>query len=324
MKIKVEDRSTNQNGTKKLNNYKKSEMLQRIYLNKFIYVLFIPIILQFIIFRYATLYGLKIAFLDYNVFDGYNSPWVGWKNFEVIFRSAFFPKLLKNTVILSVMRIILGFPAPIIIALLLNEMKNKFIRRTSQTLLYLPHFLNWVIIYGIFYILFNDFSGVVKHLFDMLGWKYVDFTTKPQNMRLWLVLSGIWKGMGWGSIIYLAAISGINTEMYESAIIDGANRFKQIWYITLPTIFPIMAIQLVLSTASILGEDLTQIFTFTRLNPILLESVEVFETWIYQYGLQGGSFSVATAISLFQTVVGLILTLITNKIASKFGYEVLW
>jgi putative aldouronate transport system permease protein len=130
--------------------------------------------------------------------------------------------------------------------------------------------------------------------------------------------------MGWGSIIYLAAISGINTEMYESAIIDGANRFKQIWYITLPTIFPIMAIQLVLSTASILGEDLTQIFTFTRLNPILLESVEVFETWIYQYGLQGGSFSVATAISLFQTVVGLILTLITNKIASKFGYEVLW
>lgn len=324
MKIKVEDRSTNQNGTKKLNNYKKSEMLQRIYLNKFIYVLFIPIILQFIIFRYATLYGLKIAFLDYNVFDGYNNPWVGWKNFEVIFRSAFFPKLLKNTVILSVMRIILGFPAPIIIALLLNEMKNKFIRRTSQTLLYLPHFLNWVIIYGIFYILFNDFSGVVKHLFDMLGWKYVDFTTKPQNMRLWLVLSGIWKGMGWGSIIYLAAISGINTEMYESAIIDGANRFKQIWYITLPTIFPIMAIQLVLSTASILGEDLTQIFTFTRLNPILLESVEVFETWIYQYGLQGGSFSVATAISLFQTVVGLILTLITNKIASKFGYEVLW
>jgi putative aldouronate transport system permease protein len=297
----------------------------RIKRHKTIYLLFIPLLLQFIIFRYFTLYGLKAAFLDFKLSEGLRSPWIGLTNFKIIFQSHFFFQLLRNTIVITGMRILIGFPVPVILALLLNEIRMSSYKRVCQTVLYLPHFFTWVVLYGMFVAVFNDRNGLLPRFLGGLGASsYMDITRQASTIRIWLVISGVWKGMGWGTIIYLAAISGVDPQLYESAVMDGANRLRQTWHITMPAIFPIVAISFVFNLERILREDFQQILVFTKTSALLYEKTMVFETWIFHQGIERGIHDLATAMGLFQIAIGLLLALSANRIAAKMGYEVLW
>ena len=219
----------------------------------------------------------------------------------------------------------MGFPIPVLLALLLNEIKLDIYKRTCQTFLYLPHFFTWVVLYGISVAVFNARDGLFMRFLSALGVEsYTDITRQAGTIRLWLVLSGIWRGMGWGTIIYLAAIAGVDPQLYESAVMDGANRWKQIWHITLPAIFPILSISFVFTLEGLLKENFEQIVVFTQESAHLYEKTMVFETWIFYQGIEAGIHHLATALGLFQIAIGLVLALLANWIAGKLGYEVLW
>ena len=292
----------------------------KILMNKQIYIMYLPVILTVIVFNLLTTYGLKIAWLDFNFQDGFRSPYVGWVYFKAIFSSPNFFRLMRNTVEITFLRLLCGFPVVILLSLMLNDMRSKVVRRVSQSVLYLPNFLSWVIIATLLYMLFNEHSGVLARLFGILGRPYNDITWEKAWIRPVLISSGIWKTMGWSTIIYLAALSSVDPGLYENSLMDGAGKFRQMWHISIPAIFPIIAISFVLSISGVFMENLTQIMLLGR----SLRNVEVFETWIYNWGLLQGNYSMATAMGLFQTIFGIILSLIANYLVGKIGYEVLW
>ena len=292
----------------------------RIIVNRQIYLMYLPAIITVIVFNLFTTYGLKIAWLDFNFQDGLNSPYIGWEYFRVLFRTPRFFRLMRNTVEITFFRLLFGFPVVILLALLLNDMRNKTLKSVSQSVLYLPHFLNWVIIATLLYMIFNEHSGVLSRLFGAVGLPYEDITWKREWIRVVLIASGIWKTMGWSTIIYLAALSAVDPSLYENAIVDGAGKLTQMWRISVPAIFPVIAISFVFAITSIFMENLTQIMLLGRSMP----NVEVFETWIYDWGLLRGNYGMATAMGLFQTMFGIVLSLFANYLVGKIGYEVLW
>ncbi|KQX49251.1 protein lplB [Paenibacillus sp. Root444D2] len=280
------------------------------------YSMIVPGLLFFIIFIYIPLCGSIIAFQDYNIFNGvFHSKFVGLKHFENLFAYPEFYRVLKNTLIISLYQLVLGFPAPIILALLLNEVRKMIFKRIIQTVLYLPHFLSWVIVGGLFINLLSPRVGMINEMITYFGGEPIFFVQEPGYFRSIIVSSGIWKEVGWGTIIYLAALAGINPELYESAEMDGAGKFRQVFSITLPSILPTIAILFLLRIGSIMDTGFEQIYMF--LNPLVYDVGEVFDTYIYRVGLLGAQFSATTAIGIFKSVVGFILIIAANQLSKK-------
>jgi len=282
-------------------------------------LLMLPGILHFLIFKYLPLGGNIIAFQDYNMFRGImNSDWAGFKHFATIFTYEEFYNVLRNTIIFSFMSILFGFPAPLILALLLNEVMKMWFKRSLQTLLYLPHFLSWVIVGGIFINLLS-IDGVLNTLLSLVGIQPIDFITRPEWFRGVIVSIGIWKSIGWGTIIYLAALAGINPNLYEAAVVDGAGRWKQMWYVTLPSLMPTVVVLFLLQIGNVLEANVEQILIF--LNPLVRDVGEVIDTYVYRVGLLNAQFSYTTAIGLFQSIVGLAMVMSLNSLSKKVSGE---
>ncbi|MCM8901508.1 ABC transporter permease subunit [Caldicoprobacter algeriensis] len=290
------------------------------------YLLYIFLILPmayFFIFKYIPMYGLLIAFKDYNVFQGiWGSPWNNFATFKEIFGMKDFYRAVRNTLLLNALDLIAGFPAPIILAIMLSELKNKTYKKISQTILYLPHFLSWIVIGGIVIQLFSTQTGLINVLLKKMGMGPVEFLSKKNNWLLVYVASGVWQSAGWNAIIYLAAIAGINPELYEAATVDGAGRLRKIWHVTLPCIKPTIIILLILNVGRIaqIGFDRP----YAMGNYFVTEVSDVISTFVYRVGLRSGRFSTATAVGFFQSVVGMVFLLTANYIAEKFGEQGIW
>jgi len=288
---------------------------------KYYYLMLVPGILYFIIFHYVPMGGLIIAFKDYSFAKGiFGSNWAQpdvLKWFKMVFNGSEFWKVVGNTLVISMLKLIFNFPAPIIFALLINEIKNVYFKKTIQTLVYLPHFISWVILGGMMMALLSSSGGITS----LLGME-TSILMNPKYFRGLLVVSDMWKEAGWGTIVYLAAITGINPELYESAIIDGAGRFQQMWSITLPSIANAIAVILILRTGNILNAGFDQVFILS--SPVTMDVADIIDTYVYRVGLASGRFSLATVVGLFKSVVGLVLVSSTNWISRKIGGNSLW
>ncbi|SEN51105.1 putative aldouronate transport system permease protein [Amphibacillus marinus] len=288
--------------------------------DKWLYCLLIPGVLYFLIFRYAPMYGVIIAFKNYVPFLGIQaSPWVGLDHFTSFFSSPDFLRLLGNTLWLSFLGIAVAFPAPIFLAILLNEIRFSVYKKLVQTCIYVPHFLSWTIVIGLTHVLFSINGGAVVDLVETIFGVRINFLAEPQWFRPMIILQGIWKGTGWGTIIFLAALANVSPEQYEAAIVDGAGRFRRIWHITLPAIRPTVVIMLILTMGSVLNTGFDQIFLMT--NSLNRSVADVFDTYVYNVGITRGSYSYSTAVGLFKSLVGIILILTTDFIAKKVDKE---
>ncbi|TDG00259.1 sugar ABC transporter permease [Paenibacillus piri] len=289
--------------------------MRNVSMHKFIYLLVLPGLFQIIVFDYVPFYYLQVAFKKFNVFKGLeHSPWIGFQNFIDLFNSEYFVQAFKNTVIISLMQLLIGFFVPVVIAIMLNELRSRKFARVVQTTIYLPHFLSWVIIGGLFVTLLSPNGGVVNILLSWVGFEPIYFMASPGWFRWVLVFSEIWKNAGWESIIYLAAIVGIGQDQYESAIVDGASRFQRMVYITFPALIPTMLVVLLLKISNIL-----RIFeqVFVMYNPVVSEISETLGTYVYQIGIRKGDLAFATAAGLFNSLVSLVLVLAANYIVKK-------
>ncbi len=294
---------------------------RRICRFKWLYVMLLPGVIYYLIFKYGPMVGLLAAFKDYQPFLGFfQSPWVGLKHFARFFGGDSFLRILGNTLIISFLNLVFYFPAPIIMALLLNEVKNRFFKSGVQSLICVPHFLSWVIIAGISYELFTTEGGVINvALQDLFGIEPVNFLGSEFWFRPLIIFQHIWKESGWGTIIFLAALAGVDMEMYEAAKLDGATRWQQIIYITLPAIKTTVITMLILQLGKVMETGFDQIFLMQ--NSMNRNVSEVIDTYVYTMGMKNGQLSFATAVGMFKSVVGLILVLISNFVANKTGEE---
>ncbi|WP_159886762.1 ABC transporter permease [Paenibacillus puerhi] len=309
-KLKAADRSTQFEfaGTK--------EKMAFIRKHWALYVLSIPGILFFIVFKYIPLTGSAIAFQNYNIFKGITgSPWVGLEHFKRMFAYTEFLTILKNTILIGVYDLVFAFPVPIVLAILLNEIRLAVFKRIVQTVVYMPHFLSWVIVGGILVGVLSPTTGFVNTVISALGFEPIYFLGDNSYIRTILIGSGIWKDSGWGTIIYLAAIAGINPDLYEAAQIDGASRLRQIRSITIPVILPTIMILFLLQIGNFLDFGFERVFVF--LNPLNSENGEIIDTYVYRAGLVDRQYSYTTAIGLFKSVVGLLLIMLGNTLSRK-------
>jgi len=290
----------------------------------------LPAIVFILIFSYLPLLGLVAAFQDYNPFKGYlHSPFVGWKHFERFFASDDFVLIMRNTILLSLLRLVVAFPAPIILALMLNEVRNMVFKRLVQTVTYLPHFLSWVIVGGFVFSILAVDRGSLNELLLSFGWidEPVNWLSVPEYFWGILITTGVWKEIGFGSIVYLAAIAGVNPQLYEAASVDGASRFKQIFLITIPCIAPVITIFLILAVGNIMNAGFEDILVLTNNlnNGIVANYSMIFDTYVYQSAFKGfGQYSYATAAGLFKAVINVALLISANAIAKKTRGEALF
>ncbi len=287
------------------------------------YLLLIPGLFFLILFKYVPMYGIIIAFQDYNVFDGIlGSKWVGLQQFDKLFHYADFYNVFKNTLLISIYKLVALFPIPILIALILNEIRHLLFKRSIQTVIYLPHFLSWVIIGGLFTNILSPNTGIVNALIEAAGGEPIAFLMDNNWFRSILVVSQGWKEAGWGAIVYIAAIAGIDQEQYEAARIDGAGRIKQIIHITIPGITSTIVLMLILRLGGLLEAGTEQIFIMY--NPVVYETADVIGTYVYRLGLGKMEYSFSTAVGLFNSVVGFILILSGNFISKKIVQKSIW
>ncbi|WP_371825318.1 ABC transporter permease [Paenibacillus soyae] len=287
-----------------------------------LYVMFLPGIVFLLLFKYIPMGGLVIAFKEYNMYDGIlGSPWVGMDNFNMLFNQMQTVTIIKNTLMLSVLSLVIGFPVPIALAIMLNEVRKAWFKKSVQTLLYLPHFFSWVIVSGIVLEIFSLESGVINHWITRLTGEPFPFLYEPGSWVAIFIGSGIWKEMGFSAIIYLAALTTIDPHQYESASLDGATKWQQIRYITIPGIMPTIVLLLILSVGKVMDVGFDPVFMLQ--NEVVSNVSNVISTYIYTFGLQRAQFSLTTAMGLFENLVGLILVLTANQIARKFNQE-LW
>jgi len=288
--------------------------------DKYLYLLALPGILYFIIFKYIPVGGLVIAFQEYYPYVGImNSEWVGFEHFHRFFTNDDFLILFRNTMMISLMNIVFFFPLPIILSLMLNELRSMAFKRIVQTVVYIPHFLSWVLISGLTYLMLSQSEGLVNKLIQLMGGESIGFLTNPDYFWGLLTAQVIWKETGWGTIIFLAAIAGVNPQLYEAAVMDGAGRFRKMWHITLPAIRNVIVILFILRMGSVLDVGFEQVYLM--MNGAVSEVADVFDTYVFRNGVQQGQFSYSTAIGLFKSVVGIILVMIANKLAKRFGEE---
>lgn len=290
--------------------------------HKMVYLMLLPVILYYLIFHYVPMYGAIIAFQNYNPADGIlGSQWVGLANFIEFFESRIFLRVLVNTLRISLTTLVFSFPAPIILALLLNELKNKIFTRTTQTITYLPHFISLVVICG----MIKDFTtedGIITQICALLGMAPQNMLNNPNLFVPIYVVSDIWQGIGWGSIVYLAALTGIDQSLYEAARIDGAGKFRQVWNITLPGIVPTIIVMLILRMGSLLSVGYEKIILLY--NPLTYEVADVISSYVYRRGLEDFAWSFSTAVGLFNSVINGILIFGTNMISRKINNTSIW
>ena len=288
-----------------------------------IYLMLLPTIVWFLVFLYKPMYGLQIAFKDYSIFRGVaNSPWVGWEHFQTLFSNDQFYRAVSNTIKISALNLIFGFPAPIILALMFNEIIKASYKRTAQTIVYLPHFISSVIIAGIVITAFSPTAGIVNTIIRWFGFDPVYFLTQPQWFRPIFVGTGIWQEAGFGSIVFLAAIAGVNPSLYESAVVDGASRWQMMWRITIPSIMPTIIIMLIIRIGNILEVGFELIILLYQ--PATYSTADVINTFIYRQGLQSGQYDLAAAAGLFNAVVAFVLVMVANTISKRYSRTSLW
>lgn len=289
---------------------------KNIWKNWRLYLMCLPAVIYFLIFAYKPMYGIIIAFKDYSMRKGIlGSPWIGFDNFQRLFSSYWFPVILKNTLTLSCLSLLLGFPIPIILALVLNEVSNNRFRKGFQTLSYAPHFISTVVLCGMLTLFLNPTSGVINRFVTMFGGNAVNFLQEPAMYKWIYVLSGIWQEMGWGSIIYFATLSGVDRALLEAADIDGASRLQKIWYINLPVLVPTILILLILNCGSLLSVGYEKVYLLQ--NATNLSASEVISTFVYKSGLEKADFSFGAAADLFNSVVNTIVLVLANTISKR-------
>jgi len=291
--------------------------------DKYLLLLISPVLIYYVVFHYIPMYGIVIAFKDFRPVDGIlGSQWAGFKYFQQFFDSIYFGRLLRNTVLLSVYSLLWGFPIPILFALLLNELKDRFFKRAVQTISYLPHFISIVVIAGMIVTFTHPVDGIVNIFLQKFGISSISFLSEPGWFRTIFVSSGIWQHFGWGSIIYLAAIAGINPQLYEAAEIDGAKRWHKVLYITLPGILPTIIILFILNTGNLMDVGFEKVLLLY--NPITYETADVIGTFVYRRGIINADFSFAAAINLFNNIINIILLIIVNQISRRLSDTSLW
>ena len=308
------------------NKYKKIPLYRQIWKYRLILLMLLPAFLYFIIFRYGPMIGLLIAFQDYTPRIGQsfmmaiiNGKWVGLKHFIFFFTNISALNALRNTIVISLYKLFIGFPAPIILAILLNEIKNLSFKKVVQTISYLPHFMSWVVLAGILRVIFSPDYGAILPVFVKIGIPPINFLGDSRYFRAMLVISDIWQTVGWGSVIYLAALSSLDIALYESAKIDGASRLQQFWAITLPGIAPTIIIMFILRIGLILNAGFDQIFNLQ--NSAVNNVGDIIDTFVYRAGLLRAQYSYSTAIGLFKSLTGFVLVLVTNRVVKYFGHE---
>ncbi len=297
--------------------------LRQYKVHKALLLMLIPGMLYYLLFHYKPMYGLLIAFKDYRLLDGVmGSPWAGFKYFEQAFSSAEFWRVFKNTIILSCYKLIFTFPAPIILALMLNEVRCLKFKKVVQTLTYLPHFISWVVLAGVIINFLSPSVGPINMIIRAFGGDPIYFMGEKKYFRAILVISSIWKEVGWGTIVYLAALSNVDTQLYEAAVLDGAGRLRQTWTVTLPAITNVIVIMLIMQVGKILNDDFDQIYNMY--NPAVYSVAEVLSTYIYKMGLEQAQYSFSTAVGLFKNVIAFALVIMTNTISNKVSDYGLW
>ncbi|HEX6685608.1 MAG TPA: ABC transporter permease subunit [Candidatus Limnocylindrales bacterium] len=298
----------------------KARLSTRLIRYRWLLVLLLPGLAYFVVFKYAPMYGVTIAFQDYLPFLGFDgSPWVGFKHFETLFSSPDFPRVLGNTLILALLNAVFVFPAPIVVALMLNELRVSILKRAIQSAIYIPYFLSWTIVAALTYLLFALDTGPITVLMNDLFGERFDFLADPDWFRPLVILQTLWKEVGWGTIIYLAALAGVDSNLYEAARIDGASRWKQMWHVTLPGIRSTIIVMAILQAGNLLDSKFEQIYLLT--NSLNRSVAEVFDTYVYFLGITQGAYSYSTAVGLFKAVVGVALIYGVNWLARRFGHS---
>ncbi|WP_135555738.1 ABC transporter permease [Paenibacillus cymbidii] len=285
-----------------------------------LYLMMVPALLFLVVFKYAPMYGVVIAFKDYNLIQGvFGSRWVGLQYFRELFAFDEFPQVIRNTLAISLMKLIVGFPAPIVLALLLNELRlNKF-KRSVQTVTYLPHFISWVVIGGIAVDVLSPSSGIVNKAIQAFGFEPIFFLSSEKLFRWILVFSDTWKEVGWGAIIYLAALLGINDELFQAATVDGAGRMRQIWHISLPSIRSTIIVLLLLRIGHLLDAGFEQVLVMY--NTTVYDVADIIDTYVFRVGLGTMQFGLTTAAGLFKSVIGCVLLVLANTLARRMGED---
>ena len=288
-----------------------------------LYLMLLPAIVWFVVFLYKPMYGLQIAFKDYSIFRGVDgSPWVGFEHFETLLSNDQFARAFWNTIKISALNLLFGFPAPIILALLFNEIINTTYKRVTQTIVYLPHFISSVIIAGIITTAFSPTAGVVNTVMGWFGLDSIYFLTRPEWFRPIFVGTGIWQEAGFGSIVFLAAIAGVSPSLYESAVVDGASRWQMMWKITLPSILPTIIIMLIIRIGNVMEVSFEMIILLYQ--PATYETADVVNTWVFRQGLQSGQYDVAAAAGLFNAIVAFVLVMVANTLSRRYVRTSLW
>lgn len=310
-------------GPKLINNKQKKKRNRKILQNWQLYIFILPAFLYFFIFHYIPMYGVQIAFKDFIPSLGiWGSEWVGFEHFKRFFDSYYFWDLIKNTLGISVYELVVGFPLPIILALAINEAKDGLYKRTVQTVTYAPHFISVVVMAGMIIAFLSPATGIVNHGLELLGFEPIAFMSDPKWFKTVYVFSGVWQSTGWGTIIYLAALSGVDPQHHEAAIVDGATRLQRIWHINIPALAPTMIILLIMNVGNIMAMGFEKILLLQ--NPLNLESSNVIATFVYQAGLLDAEYSFASAVGLFNALINAILLITVNQIAKKRSETSLW
>ncbi len=307
-------------GAKKISNRPLNKFRKR---NWDLYLLLLPVIAYYIIFHYWPMYGVQIAFKNYNVARGiWGSPWVGFRHFARFFKSYYFGRLLTNTLGISIYQLAVGFPAPIILALMMNELRSKALKKTVQTVTYAPHFLSVVVIVGLLNAFLSPRNGLVNQIIKQFGGESIYFMAENKWFKTLYVFSGVWQNTGWNSIVYMAALAGIDTNLYEAATVDGATRWQMICRITVPCLMPTAIILLILNAGRIMNVGFEKVFLMQ--NDLNMDASDVISTYVYRSGLLGSEFSFSTAVGLFNSVINCILLVTVNRISRKLGEIGLW
>ena len=301
----------------------RARLAKNIRKNWILYVMMLPVVLYYIIFAYAPMYGVQLAFKNYKIKLGImGSPWVGLDHFKRFFNSYNFSLLLKNTLGISIYSLLVGFPIPIIFALLLNYIKNRYLKKTVQMVSYAPYFISTVVICGMLTIFMNPDTGVFNTILKALGMEPMDFLSKPKWFKSISVWSGVWQGMGWSSIIYISALSGVDYEMHEAAIVDGATKLQRILHIDLPSIKPTIIMMLILQLGSLMNVGFEKVFLLQ--NTLNKQAASVISTYVYEVGLINSDYGYSTAIGLFNSIINMLLLVGANWFCKKFADESLF
>lgn len=297
--------------------------LKQLKSNYQLYLFLLPAVLYLLVFQYAPLYGVQIAFRDYTPKLGiFGSPWVGLKHFQTFFNSFYFKELLVNTLALSGLTLVIGFPIPIVLALLLNQLPGKRYRKVIQTVTYAPYFISTVVICGMLYVFLSPSSGLVNHIIEFFGGKPINFMGEAKYFRGIYVSSEIWQMTGWNTIIYLAALAGVSPELHEAAVVDGAGKLQRIWHIDIPGILPQVMILLILNVGNIMSIGFEKAFLLQ--NDVNAAASEIISTYVYKMGIEQAQHSFASAVGLFNSAINICLLLIINEVSKRATENSLW